>query len=54
MLNYKLSATKITHNESVRNVEQMFVTKSLTVGHEVESIVLVCCDGQTDENRSRR
>ena len=27
-LNRKISATKITHNESVRNVEQVFVTES--------------------------
>ena len=47
-LNRKISATKITHNESVRNVEQMFIAKSLTVEHDVEAIAI----SQTDENRS--
>ena len=47
-LNRKISATKITHNESVRNVEQMFIAKSLTVEYDVEAIAI----SQTDENRS--
>ena len=39
-LNRKKSATKITHNKSARNVEQAFVTRSFTVAHEFEAIVL--------------
>ena len=35
-LNRKKSATKITHNK----VEQMFVTKSFTVAHEIEVVVI--------------
>ena len=40
-LNRKKPATIITRNKSACNVEQMFVTKSFTVSHEVEASVIV-------------
>ena len=40
-LNRKKSATKLIHSVSARNVEEVFVTKSFTVAHEVEAIVIV-------------
>ena len=40
-LNRKKSAAKVTHNKSARNVEQVFVTRSFTVAHEVKAIVTV-------------
>ena len=41
--------TKLIHSVSARNVEEMFVTKSFTVAHEVEALVIV---SQPDENHS--
>ena len=45
----KKSVTKLIHSVSARNVEEMFATKSFTVAHEVEALVIV---SQPDENHS--
>ena len=38
-INLKKSATKLIRTVSAGNIEEMFVTKSFTVAHEVEAIL---------------